>query len=209
MWLRNPLDDILSSRAKVAVLRALCGAGAPLNGREVARRVGSDPGHTSRVLRELAASGVLVSRDQGRATTYELAPDDSALLHCLRLLFEAEATRYRQVSRRLGEAVPEAVSIILFGSEARAGAQPGSDTDLLIVVPARERGLDERLADTFLQLATDHLLALSWHVADPADIRQWEESGHEFWKNIVAEGIALRGKSPERLRRQWQRGRGD
>jgi hypothetical protein len=38
MWLSLPLDDLLSSRAKVAMLRVLCRTNAPLRGREIARR---------------------------------------------------------------------------------------------------------------------------------------------------------------------------
>ena len=40
MWLRRPLDDILSSPAKVAVLRSVLRVSAPLSGREIASRAG-------------------------------------------------------------------------------------------------------------------------------------------------------------------------
>lgn len=207
MWLRNPLDDILSSQAKIGILRVLCSASGPLNGREVSRRAGWDPGHTSRVLRELAASGVVIGREQGRVTTYEVGTDDVPLIRDLRALFRAEAARYDRIIETLTRAVPEALSIILFGSEARHQAKAGSDTDLLIVVSAKSERLEERISDTCLQLAREHTLALSWHVADLADLREWEETGHELWQNIVTDGISLRGKSVDRLRRQWQHGK--
>lgn len=207
MWLRNPLDDILSSQAKIGILRVLCSASGPLNGREVSRRAGWDPGHTSRVLRELAASGVVIGREQGRVTTYEVGTDDVPLIRHLKALFRAEAARYDRVIEALTQSVPEALSIILFGSEARDQAKAGSDTDLLIVVSAKNERLEERISDTCLQLAREHILALSWHVADLADLREWEETGHELWQNIVTDGINLRGKSVDGLRRQWQHGK--
>lgn len=73
MWLNQPLNDILSSRSKVAVLRVLSETSVPLNGREIARRAGLVPGHTHRVLADLVAAGLVLSRDQGRANTYEFA----------------------------------------------------------------------------------------------------------------------------------------
>jgi len=140
-------------------------------------------------------------------TTYELGTDDVPLIRHLKALFRAEAARYDRVIAALTESVPEALSIILFGSEARDQAKAGSDTDLLIVVSAKSERLEERISDTCLQLAREHILALSWHVADLADLREWEETGHELWQNIVTDGINLRGKSVDRLRRQWQHGK--
>jgi|LSQX01.2.fsa_nt_gb DNA-binding transcriptional ArsR family regulator len=110
MWLRNPLDDILSSRAKVSLLRVLMRSPSPLNGREIGRRAGIDSGHASRQLRELALSGVLRSRDQGRVVTYEIGDDASGLVANLRNLFDSEGERYRDSVGRLTELVPECVS---------------------------------------------------------------------------------------------------
>ena len=128
MWLRDPLDDILSSRAKVAVLRVVCCAAMPLNGREIARRAGLSSGHASRVLGELTASGVLLARDQGRVLTYELALAHGPLVARIKSLFEDEAARQEAALDELEVAVPGLVSIVLFGSEARGDARPGSDT---------------------------------------------------------------------------------
>jgi hypothetical protein len=38
MWLNEPLDDVLSSRGKVAVLRVLSSTTVPLNGREAVEK---------------------------------------------------------------------------------------------------------------------------------------------------------------------------
>lgn len=59
MWLRNPLDDVLSSRAKVSILRVLCHVNAPLNGRGIARRAGIWSGPGSMALGELTAAGII------------------------------------------------------------------------------------------------------------------------------------------------------
>jgi predicted nucleotidyltransferase len=177
MWLHNPLDDVLSSRAKAAVLRVLLAASGPLAGREIARRSGVGAGHASRVLRELAASGLLVARDQGRVVTYEIAHTDDPLIPRLQELFRAESERTEQVATGLTKGVPGVVSVILFGSEARGAARPGSDTDVLVAVRERSDAVEVRLRENALGLVESLSLALSWHLADLADIRDWEATG--------------------------------
>ena len=206
MWLRHPLDDVLSSRVKVAVLRVLALASVPLSGREISRRANTDPGYTSRVLRELAASGLAARRDQGRVNTYELTGEGNELLTRLKELFAAEHKRYSQAVRNLSEEIPDTISIILFGSEARGKAKPGSDTDILIVVELRTEDLEDRISETCLALTGQHLLALSWHVADLDDLREWEENDSPFWREILRDGIKLSGSSIGSLRRRWQAG---
>ena len=159
------------------------------------------------MLRQLAASGVLAARDHGRAKTYELADPDSELIKQLRELFAAERHRYRSVLGELGGSVPGVLSVVLFGSEARNEAKPGSDTDLLIVVEKRNDEREHRTRDVCLAAAERHSLSLSWHVADLDDLREWEKTGHDLWRNITREGVRLSGDSLEGLRRKWQRGR--
>ena len=206
MWMRNPLDDILSSKAKTAVLRVICSALSALNVREIARRAGTDAGHTSRVLRELAASGLLIGRGIGRATTYELAAPDLPLTRQLAGLFEAETERFDAAIGELAAALPETISVVLFGSEARGEAHAGSDTDLLIVVPDQTPGMEERLNEACLAISARYGLALSWQLADLAQIRAWEKADSALWRNILAEGIRLRGEPPWRLQAACQTG---
>lgn len=207
MWLLRPFDDILSSSVKVALLRVLCDAGGPLSGREIVRRAGVSYGPGWAALQELVKSGVLSKRDLGRASAYELRQPDSALMQRLRELFEAEAQRAEQIVAELRTEIDEALTIILYGSEARGEAAPGSDTDILIVVERKTEALAERIDATCLDIAEKHSLALSWHLADLDDLREWEQTGNEFWRNILADGVRLAGEPLERLRRRWQTGR--
>jgi len=174
---------------------------------EVARRAHLARGHASRVLKELAASGVLLRRDHGRVVTYELAPTDSAPARRLQALFQAEAERYDAVVDALWASVPDALSVVLFGSEARSEARAGSDTDLLLVVTERTDAVEARVSAVCLALAEEHVLALSWHIADADDIRRWLEAGEPFLDSVLQDGITLRGKSLERLMRAWKRGK--
>lgn len=207
MWLRRPLDDILSSRAKIAVLRAVCGSGVPLSGREIARRAHIDPGHASRVLRELTASGVLLSRDMGGVCAYELDHLDSPLTQRVRDLFAGERERYSEAIDELKTPGPGVLSVVLFGSEARGEAKPGSDTDLLIVVERKTEQVEAMVSEACLRIAERHVLALSWHIADLADLQRWEKTSNPFWRAVLTEGVRLTGQSLGGLQRQWQGGK--
>ncbi len=78
MWLRKPLDDILSSAAKVAVLRVVLRVSTPLSGREIARRAGVGYSPAYNALQALVASRVLAKEDHGRATAYSLVDPQSS-----------------------------------------------------------------------------------------------------------------------------------
>jgi len=209
MWLQNPLDDILSSKAKVAVLRVVCASPVPLSGREIARRAGISSANASRVLGELRRSGVLRSQGHGRVITYALGDQKVALVRQLRELFAVEGKRRERAVADLVAGVPGLVSVILFGSEARGEAASGSDTDLLIVVERKVRGIHDLLLEKGLRVVEKHGVALSPYVASLPEVGRWERTAHPLWRNIQAEGVLLRGTSLHGLKQRCRRGRRD
>jgi len=202
MWLRNPLDDVLSSKAKVSILRVLCHVNAPLSGREIARRAGIWSGPGSKALGELTASGIIACQHHGRTNTYSLAHVSVPLVCRVRDLFWEEARRPGDFCESLMAEVPELLSVILFGSESRREARPDSDTDLLLFVEVKGDNLDRRISDACLDYSIQQGLHTSWIVVDLAELREWEETGHEFWRNVRRDGIVLQGMSVSGLRRR-------
>lgn len=207
MWLRRPLDDILSSPAKIAVLRAVLRVGSPLSGREIARRAGVVYNPAYNALQALVASGVLSKQDHGRVTTYSLRDPHSPLIAGLRELFDREETRTSAAVAELAEALPGIRAIVLFGSEARGQAKPGSDTDLLFIIDHLNAETTERIQEACLGLAERYGLALSWHLADLEQVRDWDATDEQFWRNVLSDGIWLHGDSLEAIRLKWRLGK--
>lgn len=202
MWLRRPLQDILSSGAKVAVLRVLFTSPVPFSVREIARRADITPGHASRVLGDLAASGVLTARDHGGAKTYEMCDSQAPIIAALRELFWAETDRVHSVIGQLHGVADSVLSLILYGSEARGDASPGSDTDVLAVVEEDTDKLREALLDKCVELSMEQVTAISLHVVDLEKLADWEETVHPLWQSIKSEGRWLQGKQIEELIRR-------
>jgi len=206
MWLRDPLTDILSSPAKVALLRVLCEVPGPLSGREAIRRARVSYGPGWKALQSLAASGALSVKQYGRVKTYELRDRELPLMRRLRGLFAEEKRRQRQVARQLAERIPKTEAIVPFGSEARGEARAGSDTDLLIVVTARKGTVEARVREACLEIAGRHDLALSWHLTDPDEVRKWEAGRSGLWHGVLRDGLTIYGRGLETLTERWRTG---
>ena len=147
--LREPLAYALATPAKVAALRVLTGAGAPLTQREVARRAGVQHRAVQRALNEMVPLGIVTRWEGGRDYLVRLS-DHHRLAAPLRVLFAAEAEHFLDLRRNLAEAARRMarrtglVTLALFGSVARARDGVESDCDLLVVA-RDQRGLDAAL----------------------------------------------------------------
>jgi DNA-binding transcriptional ArsR family regulator len=132
-----PLDDLLGSRAKVRILRFLAASPGEHSGREIARRIGMGETPTSRALKSLADTLVVVYRSDGHTHWYRLNRNYALVRELLLPLFEAEA---RQLDRAVGfllDGLEESIQCVLvYGSAARNDQAWASDLDLLMLVPS-------------------------------------------------------------------------
>ncbi len=195
MWLRNPVDEVLSSRAKTSALRVVCQSPIPLTGREIGRRASIPQASAARALAELARSGIVVETIQGRAKTYELIDTQAPVVREIRGLFGAEVTRLDEVLGRLAYDVTGLVSIVLFGSQARGDATAGSDADMLFIVERRSEEIEQRIQENGARVAGRYAVWVSPQSADLQEIAQWDHDGLVFWRNVRQEGVVLWGES--------------
>jgi len=199
MWLTNPLDDILASRAKLRILRLLATESLPLPGREIARRLNMVQSQVSTVIRQLVAAGVVEARQAAPAVLYTFSGRDEPLVAALRGLFVQEQARTEAVLDTLRDGVHGLLSVIMFGSAARGAPRSDSDVDLLVVVERADEATHDRVDELLGRLEAERLVPLSWLVADVDQLRQWEAADHPLWRNIRQDGVRLAGESAEWL----------
>lgn len=193
--MRFPLDDILSSRTKVRLLRALVNSPTPLTGRELARATGMAQGNVSVSMKQLVAAGVVNARVVQPALEYSLRTDKQPVLDAVRGLFEAEDWAFIDAVTTLSKRIPGLVSLILFGSAARGTHRSDSDTDLLIVVERIDAALDEQIADICQEISERNLVGMSWIARDREQAREWARTDNPLWQSIRADGTVLAGAS--------------
>lgn len=86
----HTLEDLLAGTGRIAVLRVLVSADAPLTGRQVARASGLSHAGATRVLARLHDAGLVRSRPVGRAVLHELERAEDVVHELVLPLFEAE-----------------------------------------------------------------------------------------------------------------------
>ena len=86
----HTLEDLLAGSGRIAVLRALVSADAPLTGRQVAGVSGLSHAGATRILARLHDAGLVTRRPVGRAMLHQLDRDNPMVEELVLPLFEAE-----------------------------------------------------------------------------------------------------------------------
>jgi predicted nucleotidyltransferase len=124
------------------ILAVCLRASQPLTMRELARLAGVSPNQATTVLDHLEELGLVHRAAAGRALLVSLATD-SPVVDALRIVADLRThtlNRWRERARAL---TPPPTTIAVYGSWARGEARPGSDVDVLVVLPASLRHQDE------------------------------------------------------------------
>lgn len=198
----DPLDQILGTRSKLRLLRALAPLHRPVSGREAARLAGVSRQAIS-VLDDLASAGIVRRQETAGQNLYLFNRDDRlapAILH----LFDEEAGRTAELFQRLACIVEEsgsAMSAAVFGSAARGEAGPGSDLDLLVIVEDIEaqRSVYDSLVESTMALENDFGVELSPVVLTAERIQRQYAEGDRFILEVLRDGRTVYGRPIEDL----------
>lgn len=153
MRIHRPLDTVLSSRARVAVLRELVSEPSGLlTGREIARRARIAHAQGAAALSDLESAGLVRRRSVGRSAVWSVETEN-VLMPVLRSLFEAEQRLSADLEEDLRRAIsnPDVLRADWFGSTARGLESEGSDIDLFVV--ATSNGAATRVRDQLYDLS--------------------------------------------------------
>jgi predicted nucleotidyltransferase len=132
----HAIEEIFGSPGRIAILRVLVTAPGPLTGRQVAELAGLTQAGTARALDRLGALGLTSRRRVGRAVTHALERENIVVRTIVLPAFEGESGLGTVLCEELAAVLgPLGLSVVLFGSVAGRQADPGSDVDVLLVVP--------------------------------------------------------------------------
>lgn len=195
------LDGILGSATKVRILRALMPLATAVSGNEARLLAGvqSKSGMWT-ALDDLTQLGILEREETRRIQLFRINRNHD-LVEPLRALFNAESERISSLWGALkavlesGGVQEHTLSIILFGSNARGDARPGSDLDLLVVTGARAQieRVSEVLIDAIPEIRRRFGLRLSPLVLEKARVRERYRDGDPLMQNVLSEGRTLLG----------------
>ena len=137
----RPLEKILDSQIKVAIMRVLSsGVDRRMGGSEIARATGFSIPSTHDSLKALYAVGVVTMELLGNQHVYALNRKDRIVQKIILPMFKAEGNWRKDIKEKIVQGMKDAgilqsvVSVILYGSVQQGSAKPGSDLDLAVLV---------------------------------------------------------------------------
>lgn len=189
-YLTTPLDDLLSSRSKLRLLRRLVDGHDDLSGRELARRSGVTWRAADLALRDLVQLGVVHRTDARGQSRYVLVEKHTLVHDAVVPLFGAERVWAGALRRGIrdalqprGQGTRDIRWAGLYGSVVRGDDRPDSDLDVAVVANSVAAVARVRLAMNAAgpHLATRFGRAPSVLVFTPS-----------HWKGLIARDAGMR-----------------
>jgi DNA-binding transcriptional ArsR family regulator len=187
--LARPLDAVLSAPSRLAVLRALFRAKAPLSGRAIARLAGINHQGAAVALAALAGRGLVERRPAGRSDQWRLDRRGWLMSELLLPLLEREAEHADAVAGAIRKALRgKAAAVLVGGSAAKGRLAPGQALELVVVEGPGGR---RPLADAVRGLAS--LLKERWSLGSTVRVLSRREGARaadleDLWELLPVEG---------------------
>ena len=199
MKFHNALEEIFSSKVKIAVMKLMClNPEQKYSGREMARLLNISASRVSEVL-ELFRKNAMVSRERvGRASQWALNKE-SVLVNEVSSLINLEGKIYRELKSRIYETLireKTIMKVVLYGPVARKKEKPERDIDVFILVKSKK---DKELAADLVGKLNKYLLPRYGNVISEVIYteREWKDMGRtKIYKKVESEGeiILIREK---------------
>jgi len=195
----QPLDDLLSSQARLRLLRYLCATGGEHTGREIARAIGMGETPTHRALKALTDTLVVLYRVAGRAHYYRLNERHAMVERVLRPLFAAEESQRDAAIAELLDGVDTPLdAALVYGSVARGEDTWRSDLDLLLVTPTADdaRRAAERIWRRDAEMVRRYGV-ISVQALSRDELAERVRRGERWLVEALQEGVVVRGTSSQ------------
>jgi predicted nucleotidyltransferase len=199
MKFHNALEEVFSSKVKIAVMKLMClNPEQKYSGREMARLLNISASRVSEVL-ELFRKNAMVSRERvGRASQWGLNKE-SVLVNEVSSLINLESKIYRELKSRIYEALireKTILRVVLYGAVSRKKEKPESDIDVFILVKSKK---DKEMAAELVGKLNEYILPRCGNVISETIYteREWKDMGRtRIYKKVESEGeiILIREK---------------
>lgn len=202
MKFHNILEEIFSSKIKIAIMRLVClNPEKKFSGREIARLLNISSSRASEML-ELFRKNRVVNRGRIGKTSEWSLNKESIVVNEVSSLINLDRKVYKDLKSRIYEDLIKEKSIlkvILYGSVARRKEKPDSDIDVFILVKTKK---DKEIASELVQRLNNYLLPRYGNVLSESiySEREWRLMGKsKIYKKIEREGeiILIREKIRE------------
>ncbi|MBF0121808.1 MAG: nucleotidyltransferase domain-containing protein [Candidatus Omnitrophica bacterium] len=202
----RPLERILDSQAKVAILRVLSlGVDRRMGGSEIARATGFSIPSTHDSLKALHALGVVTMELLGNQHVYVLNHKDRIVQKILLPMFNAEGNWKKDAKDKLIQGMKDTgilssiVSVILYGSIQQGNAKQGSDLDLAVIVKAPadlEKASDAFLGPIAVDFASYFRIRLDAYIKTADDFSKMLKRNSPPISTLMKAYSVLYGKEP-------------
>ncbi|GBE04927.1 nucleotidyltransferase domain protein [bacterium BMS3Abin10] len=191
MKFHNFLNDILSSRVKLDILRAFYKHRTKeFTERELADYIKRCQSPVNYAIKDLVSSNILWMKVIGRANVYTLNPESYFVKNCL-LVFEAEKGILANLIRLIKKDLKNTLSVILYGSLVNGKEKPESDIDLLIVC-RNKKATEKKIISLQDKVSKVFGNAIVPHILTEDELNR--KKNKPFIKNALKKGIRVMGK---------------
>lgn len=198
MIFNKPLNSIFGQKTKINILRHLALYKKEAATRELARETGIAAPNILKLLKELEAENILISKKIGNSISYSLNRSNLLIKKIILPAFNYENNLMNELGSYLAANLNlPIISIILFGSRARGEEKPKSDIDLAFIVKAGDEDKCEKEIINLNPAISANFgssVAPIIYSASKFSSRARAKSKEQLVKSIIKEGKIIYGK---------------
>lgn len=184
------LEDILGSRTKISVLRALCHHPTKeFTQREFSVKFGIPRQTVGFALNDLSSHEVVSVKTAGKSTLFS-ANEDSYVFKSIKKMFDDEEKSVDCLIRLISGSIHGARECYLFGSVARGEEKPGSDVDLFIVCPSAAKMTEKiaKLNSKVIRMFGNQIVPL---IIPSGEFEKWRKKNRALYEENIKKGIRV------------------
>lgn len=205
MKINNKLDEILNQASKVKILRFLFNEKDEHTGRAIAKAIAMSASTTYTSLQDMKDIGIISVRRKGNAILYRLREDNYFVKKLIIPLFDKEKSVFSDIialiKRNLLKEKKVIISVLIYGSVAKAQEKVRSDIDLAIIIRnASDKNRINKLTDHLsVIIAKEFSVALSPYILTKAELLKKYSKKAPIIKSILTDNKLIYGEPIERI----------